>query len=98
MCRPPGRGRPGLHGSRFRLRALFFEDEFGFFGGLLFFAIGAGDIAEGRGHGDGTELPERALALSVGVASAADERALGGHGVRLGMQRMAGRLNYLRLV
>src|SRR5580693_5296296 len=26
---PPGRGRPGLHGSRFRLRALFFEDEFG---------------------------------------------------------------------
>lgn len=80
------------------LRALLFYDEGGF-AGSSFFAVGAGDIAEGRGLGLGrVEIRKWALALSNGVASAADNRRLGGKSMGLGMERVAGRLDDLRLV
>ena len=99
----PPSGRPAvvsdanLPGEK--LGALFFEDQFGLAGGLFFFAVGAGYVTEGRGRGIGrTKLPERAFALGVSVGSAADQRSLAGHGMLLGVQGVAGRLDNLRLV
>jgi len=84
--------------TRDDLRALLLYDEGGFAGGF-FFAVGAGDVAEGRGlRIRRAEIGERAFALGIRVASAANNRRLGGHGMGLSMQRVAGRLDDLRLV
>lgn len=61
------------------LGTLFFEDDFGFFGGLLFFAKLARDIAERSGFRNRAKFPQGALALSVGVCTAADQRMLPSH-------------------
>src|SRR5580658_941227 len=82
-----------------KLRALLFEDDLGFPGRLLFSPVGAGYVAQrSRRLRNGTKFPERAFALRVGVASTTDQWSFGRHGVHLGVLRMAGRLNHLRLV
>jgi hypothetical protein len=99
--RPGQRPGPGTNIGRQNqsgLRALFFYDQRGFPGGF-FFAVGAGDVAEGRGIGlSRVEIGKWALTLGNSVVSAADNRRLGGERMRLGMERVAGRLDDLRLV
>lgn len=81
------------------LRALLFNHELGLVGGGFFFAVGAGDVTEGRGRRVGrVEVGKWALTVGNRVVSAADDRYLGGHGMGLGMEWVAGRFNDLRLV
>src|SRR5579863_6956307 len=92
--------RAGTETSRGRLGALLIEDDLGLLGGQFFFAVGAGHVAERRGRRkSGTELPERAFALGVGVsaASAADQGMLLGHIVLFGVGGMLGHLHWLCL-
>src|SRR5436305_5230424 len=101
-----GRSEPGCAaGLRTRparatqeLGALLIEDEFGFLAGLLFFAIGAGNVAERCGLGQRrTEFRERTLSVGAGNATASEQRLLGCQLMQVGMKRMAGKLKNLWL-
>jgi hypothetical protein len=90
---------PGRHTGT-RLGALLFEHDLGFFRSQLFFAEGAGYVAERRGRRQhGAELPQWALSLRVGVggSGAADERALLRHIMLLGVADVFRHLDGLRL-
>jgi hypothetical protein len=76
---------------------VFFEDYFGLFGIRVLEAVGAGYVAEGHGNGHGAELPERALALGVGIRRIGQDVLRHGQIVLRGVRGVIGELEWLRV-
>ena len=89
---------PRGHLRREDLGALLLKDDLGFLGRLLFFAKGAGDIAERWLLRNRAKLPQRNLSVFDRVGRTADEGLLLGHGMRRRMLRMFGELQDLCLI
>ena len=81
------------------LGALFFQDNFGFPGGLFFVAVGAGYVAErGWRRQHVAELPEGNFSLRVGVGRSTHQRVLRRHVVEFGMSIVFGNDHHLNLI
>ena len=83
-----------------KLRALLFQNNFGFFGSLLLFATIASNITEWAfGRRERAKLPQGTLSSRVGVSvrSTSDQRMLNGERSAFCVQRMLRHANHLRL-
>src|SRR5437588_7233031 len=73
-----------------RIRSLAYRGRIRLSCRLLFFAIGAGNVAERRGLGQRrTEFRERTLSVGAGNATTSEQRLLGCQLMQVGMKRMA---------